>query len=46
MSVAFFRKKPQTEPEASKADLGFLVFQNTSEVLLERKALMKGASGS
>ncbi len=37
----FFRKKTPVEPEASDVDLGFLVFQNTSEVLQAEKALRK-----
>jgi len=39
--VAFFRKKTTAEPEARDVDLGFLVFQNTSEVLQTEKALRK-----
>jgi hypothetical protein len=39
--VAFFRKKTTAEPEARDVDLGFLVFQNTSEVLQAEKALRK-----
>jgi len=39
--VAFFRKKTTAELEARDVDLGFLVFQNTSEVLQAEKALRK-----
>jgi hypothetical protein len=39
--MAFFRKKKAASPEADEIDLGFIVFQNTSEVLQAEKVLRK-----